>query len=196
MELTKIIDFLYLGSHNDVTSKKYKEHNINVIINVAKECEKCEDNEIEHHHFLHNDSPNDKLCDNFDKITDLIHLNVLSKKNVLIHCYAGKSRSATIVIIYLMKYMKYTLNDAYKYVDLVRKIYPNLGFVNQMMEYEFNKFGVRTLDYDSIVIDNIHDTLGFVKKETIKEIYEKLNKDVDMTIDKLFTDETINPNIK
>ena len=60
---------------------------------------------------------------------------------VLVHCMAGVSRSATIVIAYLMykKGMKY--EEAYAYVKERRKIiHPNSGFKRQLMNYEKELF--------------------------------------------------------
>lgn len=49
---------------------------------------------------------------------------------VLVHCHRGVSRSATIVIMYLMRKFKLTLRDAYKLVKSRRdKIDPNAGFI-------------------------------------------------------------------
>jgi protein-tyrosine phosphatase len=51
-------------------------------------------------------------------------------KNALVHCQLGKSRSATIVIMYLMKHLGMTLREAFKYTKEKRYIVnPNLGFI-------------------------------------------------------------------
>lgn len=48
---------------------------------------------------------------------------------VLVHCYAGVSRSATIIIAYLMQEQKMTFLDAMNYVRIRRPIVcPNFGF--------------------------------------------------------------------
>lgn len=51
--------------------------------------------------------------------------------NVLVHCMGGISRSATIVIAYIMWSQKRCYQDALKYVDEMREgVYPNEGFKN------------------------------------------------------------------
>jgi hypothetical protein len=57
--------------------------------------------------------------------------------NVLVHCYAGVSRSASIVIAYLMHKHKISLLDAMKLVKSKRScISPNVGFLLQLKDFE------------------------------------------------------------
>jgi protein-tyrosine phosphatase len=52
---------------------------------------------------------------------------------------AGVSRSASIVIAYLMKNRNLTFDSAYKFVKEKRtKIQPNPGFIAQLRAYESN----------------------------------------------------------
>lgn len=108
-------------------------------------------------------------------------------KTVFIHCYAGKSRSVSFVLVYLMKYRGFDLQTGYNFLNGVRKIYPNFAFVNHnLMKYEVELTNKSSLDYDSVYIDYIYNIVGFLSKNDIKKIYSESNKDVDLTIDKIF----------
>jgi dual specificity MAP kinase phosphatase len=55
---------------------------------------------------------------------------------VLIHCYAGVSRSATITIAYLMQELGMPYSEAMKYVKSKRYfINPNDGFRRQLLAF-------------------------------------------------------------
>lgn len=58
------------------------------------------------------------------------------------HCAMGKSRSATIVIIYLMIAQKMTLRQAYDFVKEKRPvIVPNPSYVKHLLEVELEMYG-------------------------------------------------------
>eukprot|EP01067_Filipodium_phascolosomae_P006334 Filipodium_phascolosomae@DN4593_c0_g1_i1.p1 len=58
-------------------------------------------------------------------------------EKVYVHCYAGVSRSATIVLSYMMKKHKSTLQTAFEELACVRtQIYPNDGFIDQLLAYQ------------------------------------------------------------
>jgi len=57
---------------------------------------------------------------------------------VLVHCHAGMSRSASIVIYYLMRSQNLTYADAYALCKSKRKcIGPNTSFVQQLQSVSF-----------------------------------------------------------
>lgn len=58
-------------------------------------------------------------------------------KNILVHCQCGVSRSASLIIGYVMKANKMTLNQAYEFVkDRSPYISPNMSLVYQLVEFE------------------------------------------------------------
>ncbi|PWN21194.1 hypothetical protein BCV69DRAFT_282692 [Microstroma glucosiphilum] len=86
------------------------------------------------------------LYDNVEALDVLSHLrtgfNFISSahsqhKPVYVHCRAGKSRSVTVVIAYLMRSKGWSLSEAYDFVKARRTdVSPNIGFVSLLMEWQ------------------------------------------------------------
>lgn len=63
-------------------------------------------------------------------------------KNTIVQCHGRVSRSATIVIAFLMKVKKMTLNEAYTFLKEKRsRVKPNQGFWAQLEQYEKELLG-------------------------------------------------------
>ena len=68
-------------------------------------------------------------------------------ERVLVHCHAGRSRSVTIILAYLMKYYNHTLHSALEYVkERKPDVNPNLSFVGQLLNYEECNSGASPAD--------------------------------------------------
>lgn len=65
----------------------------------------------------------------------------LIKGKILVHCQVGVSRSATIVLAYLMLKQNMTLAEAIKKVKERRGIYPNQGFLKQLINLHIQLYG-------------------------------------------------------
>ena len=104
-----------------------------------------------------NDQKNVSICDYFEKTCNFIAKALeikntnqdekdnnssngnsdISENKVFVHCKEGMSRSATIVIAYLMKSMNFRYDDALKYVKSRRPIVdPNPGFRSQLKQLD------------------------------------------------------------
>lgn len=59
-----------------------------------------------------------------------------STGKVLVHCIMGVSRSATLVIAYLILWQRLTLRDALKHVVQKRAIYPNRNFLSLLLKLD------------------------------------------------------------
>lgn len=89
---------------------------------------------IEYLQFSLEDEYDQQISHCFDLAHDFINN---SKGNVLIHCHAGVSRSATIVVSYLMKHKGMTFEEARNFAKSKRRcVCPNPGFVKQLQDYQ------------------------------------------------------------
>lgn len=76
-------------------------------------------------------------ADIFKFISKCVRFILKHNQHVLVHCHSGRSRSATIVIALLMRYMNMSMSCAYLHVMLRRPIVsPNNGFLAQLYKYE------------------------------------------------------------
>jgi hypothetical protein len=92
---------------------------------------------VTYHRIWLHDDPNEQIDVHFESATDFIHTQLQQGKKVLVHCQAGVSRSATIVIAYLMRYMHLSYSQAFQVVLQCRHfINPNAGFKTQLLAYE------------------------------------------------------------
>jgi len=124
-EPTKILPNLYLGSaFNAYDIDKLSELNIRVVINVTKEIENFYGDNLRFTYYKYPIAD-----DNKEDITDIlfqsyeqIDLHLSSGDCVLVHCYMGASRSATVIINYLMRKFKMNYQKAYGFVKEKRPL--------------------------------------------------------------------------
>lgn len=73
----------------------------------------------------------------FSKFDQFLDSSRLHNLPTYVHCRAGKSRSVTAVLAYLIHAHHWTLSQSYAYVAERRKgISPNIGFVSELMGWE------------------------------------------------------------
>lgn len=81
------------------------------------------------------DLPSEDLLSHFDDTYEFITVG-LEKGAVLVHCLCGVSRSATVVLAYLMRRDGLSVNEALKRVRSQRPVCPNQGFISQLTLYK------------------------------------------------------------
>lgn len=73
--------------------------------------------------------PYGELVEHFDQAAALIDEWVGDNKTILVHCWAGVSRSATAIVWYLIRYQGYTWDAAVDHIRSKRTIvFPNVTF--------------------------------------------------------------------
>ncbi|XP_029470550.1 dual specificity protein phosphatase 10-like isoform X2 [Rhinatrema bivittatum] len=137
-ELSTILPFLFLGNEKDAQDLEHMASlNIGHVINVTTHLPLYHPGTLCYKRLPATDSGKQNLRQYFEEAFEFIEEAHQCGKGVLIHCQAGVSRSATIVIAYLMKHTLMTMGDAYKYVKGKRPVIsPNLNFMGQLLEFE------------------------------------------------------------
>ncbi|XP_041958336.1 dual specificity protein phosphatase 26-like isoform X2 [Alosa sapidissima] len=87
------------------------------------------------------DSPEYDMSANFNTAANFIHKALSGGGKVLVHCHVGVSRSATVVLAYLMLKHHMTLVDAITTVKEGRGIIPNRGFLRQLINLQIQLYG-------------------------------------------------------
>jgi len=140
---SEIIPGLHLGTeYNASNQRELIQLGVKVIVNVTNEVENFFPNTFDYHKISLVDKPTSNLQEHFDAAVDKIENAMKNKQGVLVHCQRGISRSASIVIVYIMRSKNISYNEAFQLVKDRRSIIkPNKGFIKQMKEYEQQQRG-------------------------------------------------------
>lgn len=143
---SKIEEGLFLGSFEAARNKDaLKQSNITHILTVAYFLNPLYRNEFVYKVINVADREDENLKQYFDECFDFIEGAKRSGGGVLVHCLAGKSRSVTIVVAYLMRKHGMSLSEALNLVKSKRPIAsPNPGFISQLQEYEKSLLGAQS----------------------------------------------------
>ncbi len=139
-EPTFIIDNIYIGSA--INASHYgtlKNRDIAMVINMTHEISNYFQKNIEYNRFPVYDDNTQSIKQYLLKAYDKIIMFQLNNhgKNILVHCFMGASRSASVVIYYLMKKHGYTLNDAIIFCRNKRAlINPTILFYEELFELD------------------------------------------------------------
>ena len=134
--IDKITDKIYLGDITGANEINYlKQEGITHIISLAG---KYISPQYAEGLFIRKmidimDFPSENIFQNFKQCIDFIE----NSGKIYVHCAAGASRSATIVIAYIMWKEHKNYNDAFLFVKEKRSlIFPNMGFVIQLKHFD------------------------------------------------------------
>ena len=131
----QITEKVYLGNEDTARDKEIlKKLNISNILICAEGCEPFYPNEYKYKILYLDDAPDEDLLSWLKEGFDFIDS---SKDNVYVHCVMGISRSASIVIAYLMYKNKMSYDEAFDEVHKKRSVIsPNTGFQEQLQKFE------------------------------------------------------------
>jgi protein-tyrosine phosphatase len=144
-----IEDFLFLGAKG-ITSNLDQLETLNVgyVVNCSSESiHSVYPPHMQYCHVCVDDGAAADIAQHFDRTCAFLEDAKREKKAVLVHCTMGMSRSASIVLAYLIKHNNMTLVEALEYVKERRPVAsPNPGFMNQLVGFEKKVRGESSLD--------------------------------------------------
>ena len=131
---------LYLGSRNVL--ENYRDYDISRVVTVlSSEHTPAKISGVQHDVYILDDdfsnSTLSRMSEILDETAERIHDSLTNGKNVAVHCYMGISRSATVVLHYLLTHhMKgQGLNAACRFLRNHRPVVsPNFGFQQLLRE--------------------------------------------------------------
>ena len=129
-----IKDKLYLGNYYSATQKEeLKKRGVTHILMVGYLLHEFYPNDFEYGNIEIEDDERENIFKYFYTSINFIE----NSKICYVHCQAGISRSASIVIAYVMYKLKINFDEALKYVKDKREyIYPNNGFSLQLKDLD------------------------------------------------------------
>lgn len=167
----KIKSNLYLGDVKLARSKFFLESNhIFGIVNATTSEPNAYPDLYDYLRVDVNDEPTEQISSYFQPVFNFIQRHHRLDHNVFVHCHMGISRSATLVIAFLMIDGPRTLREAFQEVKNVRPhIDPNEGFLRQLRDLEKNLFGeAKTLNRISDLDVSIDESSDIVIKRVLK----------------------------
>lgn len=142
-----IPDRLFLGSHLHGESLEVVQNlRITHIVNATKSIKNRFLDRLQYCRVVVEDQESEMICYHFNKAFRFMDMAVAEGPDtrILVHCAQGISRSATLVIMYLMRTEDLTYEQALALVQKHRDIVqPNPGFVSQLKEFEISRFSFR-----------------------------------------------------
>ena len=141
---SEVTPTLFLGGRpNQGSVAELSASNITHVVSCMQERHRSQvyflQSDFEHLFLAANDEMQEDLADTFQKFfdhTDDVWANNPAAK-IFVHCEAGVSRSASLVIAFLMKSEGLSFMDAFELVRSKRfQVLPNIGFASQLQRLE------------------------------------------------------------
>lgn len=145
----RIFPNLYLGGMEAVMdSQRLADQGIHAVVCCNRELEYPTSKffpELEYYRVDVEDMGREPIELFFPEATEFIHTQLVQERPVLVHCTAGVSRSASVLLAYMIEFCGYSLYDAFVQTLCHRPfITPNPGFMARLMDYEKEKCGIAT----------------------------------------------------
>ena len=162
--LSQVTDNIYLGNILDAQNiNKILKLGIKKVLSLITDPQLLIYPPTIEHKLIHiNDFPRENIIKYFGECL----LFIDDDKKILVHCYAGASRSATIIIAYLMWKNQLDYVESCNIVQKIRPIVnPNYGFYRQLKMFDKllkkNKYNINSIKFEEIKFPRFFDECCF-----------------------------------
>mmetsp|Transcript_89717 Transcript_89717/g.159448 ORF Transcript_89717/g.159448 Transcript_89717/m.159448 type:complete len:798 (+) Transcript_89717:111-2504(+) len=128
---------LFISSYQVASDEaELRKRNITHIVNTAADiCDSCFPDKFQYLTYYLKDANSEEISLLFYRTLEWIHDAISKGGRVLVHCREGVSRSATMIIAYLMWRLNLSFEQAHERIRQVRPICnPNTGFTCQLLQ--------------------------------------------------------------
>lgn len=169
---------IYVGPKSTVNQYAIDHIGIKIVINCAKKIPNLvpefAKSYVDYYHLEIVDSIDQSLKGFINIGAKLIKEGLDQNGRILVHCEAGKSRSVSMVLSYLLEYTNTSLADALAEIQQNRPCAsPNIRFLRDLGEYEIIKKGNSSLDLRNVSIVYLNGYFPTLTKETIEDYYNR-----------------------
>lgn len=131
---SRVVDNIWIGSAFNAADYKWLKNNeIELIVNITSDISNYYPNEFSYVNYETEDLESGGVSDFLDDFVQLVRLN--PDRRILVHCFAGKSRSASLVLYYLIREKEMTFDSALEYLKVRRpSVNINCRFLEEIKE--------------------------------------------------------------
>ncbi|XP_051257849.1 serine/threonine/tyrosine-interacting-like protein 1 isoform X2 [Dicentrarchus labrax] len=146
-----IAGLLYMGDQNQgLDSSILRDLKISAVVSISLS-DTAESRSIKGNQTVLNipvaDSAASDLYSSFERICSFIGSHINMGSRVLIVSRRARSRCSAVTVAFLMHHLKYTLEDAWKYMLKCKpNVRPNTGFLQQLSDWELHTAGTKVTD--------------------------------------------------
>lgn len=146
----EIVPLLYLGNERDSSDLTLLQRlGVSKVLNVSRDCENHFPDMFEYLNLPVEDRVYADISQHFSKALQFIEQSRGQGCSVLVHCRAGISRSATVIMAYLIQYYNKSLEEAFDFIKVKHPyISPNFNFMGQLVQFQKSHRSHTTVSLD------------------------------------------------
>jgi protein-tyrosine phosphatase len=137
IQITPIDNNIYLGNAFNAADYYYlKQFGITGIVNASNEISNYFEDEFKYFKVDIFDINNSSIYKFFDPFIEFVHNTIKNDGKIMIHCFMGSSRSAILVVLYLIHFKSYTMENSIKFItDRRHRVNINITYIEELKTY-------------------------------------------------------------